>query len=360
MSSLIGRHARPQRPSADRLRLSVAALDAVRAARGSPGVGRPDVAEAEARSDTRKTLMEQTPAISAAPLLGNALMSDQPPSNPPTWKEWKDRHKKWAWVLSPEWASEWVVYWSRNWDFVKVLELAGKFALVVTAVTWLWEAGDREKARQDAIKAKHYRAWELINSARGSTGDGGRRDAVQDLNEDNVSLAAAPLAKAFLINVKLKSAILVTADLTEANLAAANLGRANLAAANLTKANLYEANLYEADLREADLTEANLAAADLTEANLYEANLLQANLTHANLGGASLFVANLTKANLLQANLTEAVVGGVKSNAPGQLPYSFPRGWSAPPAGWELYDDKGVARLRRSNAQPSMPPSSPK
>src|SRR3954454_24947643 len=33
-----------------------------------------------------------TPAISGAPLLRNALVSDQPPSNLPTWKEWKDHH----------------------------------------------------------------------------------------------------------------------------------------------------------------------------------------------------------------------------------------------------------------------------
>jgi hypothetical protein len=135
--------------------------------------------------------MEQTPAISAAPLIGNALMSDQPLSTPLTWKEWKGRHKRWAWVLSPEWASEWIVYWSRNWDFVKVLELAGKFTVVVAVFFYFSEAGDRQKA-------KHYRAWELINSARGSTGDGGRRDALQDLNEDKVSLAAAPLAEAHL------------------------------------------------------------------------------------------------------------------------------------------------------------------
>src|SRR5215218_6491282 len=98
-------------------------------------------------------------------------MSDQPPSNPLTWGEWKLRHKKLAWVLSPEWASEWIVYWSRDWDIVKVLDLAGKFAVVVAVFFYFSEAGDRQKA-------KHYRAWELINSARGSTGDGGRRDAL--------------------------------------------------------------------------------------------------------------------------------------------------------------------------------------
>jgi hypothetical protein len=121
--------------------------------------------------------------------------------------------------------------------------LAGRFTILIVAVTWFFEFDDRERARQDAIKAKHYRVWELINSARGSTGDGGRRDALQDLNEDRVSLALAPLASAFLHNVKLTNA-----DLREAILS--------------------EAVLVEADLREADLFGATLSGADLSEANL--------------------------------------------------------------------------------------------
>ena len=37
----------------------------------------------------------------------------------------------------------------------------------VTGIRWQLEADNRAKER-------HYRAWELINAARGSTGDGGR------------------------------------------------------------------------------------------------------------------------------------------------------------------------------------------
>ena len=80
------------------------------------------------------------------------------------------------------------------------------------------------------------------------------------------------------------------------------------------------------------------------------------------LTGANLFKADLTKANLIQADLTEAFVG--RSQAPGQLPDGFPKGWVTPPPGWELFDDEGNARLRRSSqrsdsAPPATPPSSP-
>src|SRR5438128_5666517 len=122
-------------------------------------------------------------------------MSEEPRSTEPrTWREWKQQQKALAELLSWEWASEWIVYWSRNWEFVKFLELLGKFAIVVAVVSWVIETGDRQKA-------KHYRAWELINSAK--TGDGGRLDALRDLNEDGVSLAAAPLANAELTRLQL-------------------------------------------------------------------------------------------------------------------------------------------------------------
>ena len=227
--------------------------------------------------------------------------------------------------MSPEWVAEWVVHWSRSWDFVKALELAGRFTLLVAVVSWFLEADDREKARQDAVKAKHYRAWELINSARDSTGDGGRRYALQDLNEDRVSLLAAPLAQAHLAKI--------------------NLPRADLREANLTRAILVETNLTEAVLIGAKLVAADLSGANLTETNLWAADLTGADLTRANLTGANLGEAKLIKANLREADLAGAIVG--------DFPLEGPPGWL--PSAWEVYDSNGIARLRRSGA-PSIPP----
>lgn len=232
-------------------------------------------------------------------------MSDQPLSKPPTWREWKYLHRFWRWVLWPEWVSGWVVYWSRNWDFVKALGLAGRFIILFAAALWLLETGDRERARLDGVKAKHYQAWAVINSARGSTGDGGRLYALEDLNEDSVSLVAAPLSKAHLSKVKLPGADLSGADLSEANLSEARLSGADLSEATLSGANLSEARLFRADLPKANLSEANLSKADLTEANLSGANL-----SGADLSGAELFKARLSGANLSEVRLSKADLTG--------------------------------------------------
>jgi hypothetical protein len=60
--------------------------------------------------------------------------------------------------------------------------------------------------------------------------------------------------------------------------------------------------------------------------------------------------ADLSGADLGKADLSEAFVG--TSKAPGQLPDGFPKGWIAPPSGWELYDDNERAHLRRSSPSP--------
>lgn len=167
-----------------------------------------------------------------------------------------------------------------------LLEVLGWFAAVVVipvgVVSWILEAGDRTKER-------HYRAWELINSARGSTGDGGRRDALQDLVEDNVSLTAAPLADAYLVGVQLPGAILTKADMSRAD---------------LTDADLSGGRLMDAKLIKADLTTANLSGAKLWEADMSGAVLYGTNLTNTDLRGADLTSAMLSGTDVVPLDLT--------------------------------------------------------
>src|SRR4051794_3115445 len=158
---------------------------------------------------------------------------------PGGWEQWKERHPRWPRLTAGEWALEWLVCWCRSLAIFEALELAGRLSLIVALVLWFREAPDR-------AKQKHYRAWDLINSARGSTGDGGRRDALRDLNEADVSLAGAPLAKAFLARVNFPRADLTDADLTDADLAGANLAGADLKGAHLAGADLKGANLWKA------------------------------------------------------------------------------------------------------------------
>lgn len=153
------------------------------------------------------------------------------------------------------------IWRARLWLFEVLGWVTGVGTILFGVVSWHLEADDR-------VKERHYRAWELINSARGSTGDGGRRDALRDLNEDRVNLSAAPLANAYLFEVQLSNA-----RLPKANLTGANLVRANLSGADLTGADLQGADLYRADLTRADLEEANLNGASLYLTNLIEAVL---------------------------------------------------------------------------------------
>jgi hypothetical protein len=207
---------------------------------------------------------------------------------PMNWEDWKWLHR-WPRLTSIEWALEWLVYWCKSLAIFDILEFVGRASVLVAVILWFWEADDRQKQ-------KHYRAWELINSARGSPGDGGRRDALQDLNEDKVNLAAAPLTNAYLREVQLPNARLYRANLSEANLAEANLHEADLTLAKLTLskltlvklngANLSEANLYGADLRGADLRGANLTKADLNRADLTKANLIKTSLRDVSLENA--------------------------------------------------------------------------
>src|SRR4051812_44630575 len=106
----------------------------------------------------------ESPTTRSMPFHKSVRLQGRTPLWPLGWQAWKEHHGRWAWVLWFEWASEWIVHWSQSWDFVKVLELVSKFALLVAAVSWVWEYNAREQARLDALKAKHYRAWELIDS----------------------------------------------------------------------------------------------------------------------------------------------------------------------------------------------------
>lgn len=69
-------------------------------------------------------------------------------------------------------------------EWVKVLfDNAEPIAIAAAAAVFLLESPDRRKAAQ-------YEAWQVINSAMGQTGSGGRIQALEDLNKDGVDLTA--------------------------------------------------------------------------------------------------------------------------------------------------------------------------
>ncbi|MEG4444999.1 pentapeptide repeat-containing protein [Microcoleus sp. AT9_B5] len=183
----------------------------------------------------------------------------------------------------------------------KILEGADALSLVVALVLFIKEAPDRRKQF-------HYQAWSTIDAANGLKVSYARILALQDLNEDGVSLRGLDSTDAELIAINLSHANLSAANLTNTDLSNANLSHANLDNANLNQAKLAGANLSHAKLGFARLSQVNLSNANLSDANLICADLSNANMSGVNLKNASLSGANLNSAYLSGANLKGAKV----------------------------------------------------
>jgi hypothetical protein len=135
-------------------------------------------------------------------------------------------------------------------------------------------AGRRERNQADRAAAEraridsNYQAWQVINSAQGKGGSGGRVEALADLLANGVSLAGIRLDDAWLEQVRLPGAQLRRASLVRTNLASAILTDACLEGADLREADLVNADLSRADLRGANVTGARLSLARLDGADL--------------------------------------------------------------------------------------------
>lgn len=198
---------------------------------------------------------------------------------PDPWPAFRARVKH-RWLrplLFSEWAFQHAAYWLGRWSLLEVLEYVGRFSVLVAVILYFAESGEREQQ-------KHYQAWQVINTAQGKGGNGGRIDALEQLSHDGLSLTGVDGSLAFLQGVRLPGAELRRAVLHAADLRDANLSRASLADADFTSANLRNADLRYADLSGANFDSADLTGADLSHANLDGASFNEADLTGANLG----------------------------------------------------------------------------
>jgi hypothetical protein len=119
-----------------------------------------------------------------------------------------------------------------------------------------------------ARKAANYQAWQVVNTAQGKGGSGGRIDALQDLNRNEVSLAGVQLDGAWLEGLSVPHADLRRATLRGANLRGADLRGANLELADLTGADLTGANLTGAVLKDALVARVSVMTADFRGADV--------------------------------------------------------------------------------------------
>jgi hypothetical protein len=190
------------------------------------------------------------------------LRSEEPIDPYPKTKNGWNIHTTWAkWALHLPRKKKWALLRKGS---VKLLQSGIVITVVIGLGRYVWEAPKRQKQAQ-------YQAWMVINSALGQNSSGGRIQALQDLNKDEVSLQGLKAPEANLEGIKLEKA---------------QLGGASLEKAWINKANLKGSNLNGAWLKNANLSETDLSGASLHGSHLYGANLNGANLNGANLNGA--------------------------------------------------------------------------
>lgn len=208
------------------------------------------------------------------------------------------------------WMWEWLAHLLGNWVFLEVLEYLGRFSVLIAVIFYFAESGDRKKQ-------KHYQAWQVINTAQGKGGNGGRIDALQELNHDHVALAGVDLSGAFLEGIRLPRAELLRA----------NLERCDIRHSVLTGARLTYADLQWANLRESVLTGMRLEGAHLENADLAESDLSGTDFTDVSLNDADLRNANVDKIAWRKiANIKLANVFGVKNAPAGFLAWATEHG----------------------------------
>ncbi len=130
-------------------------------------------------------------------------------------------------------------------------------------------AADRVNEAQ-AIKDSNYQAWQVVNSAQGKGGSGGRIEALANLVKNGQSLAGVNLDGAWLENIDLTNANLANASFRNAHLQGARFDHANLKSVDFSGANLTAAHFASATLTGAHVGEARCSAANFRGADLAE------------------------------------------------------------------------------------------
>src|SRR5580698_2034848 len=186
------------------------------------------------------------------------------------------RHRWLVPLVALDFAWEWLAFLLSNWSFLEVLKYLGSFSVLIGVIFWFSESGAR-------IQQRHYQAWQVINTAQGKGGSGGRIEALQELNADRIPLTGVDASSAFLQAVRLAHA-----NLTRSNFSSADLRDSDLRFADLTWADLHYANLRNSSFEHARFDHADLRDCDFTGARLAEARFDGADLTNADLRAADL------------------------------------------------------------------------
>ncbi len=158
------------------------------------------------------------------------------------------------------------VWVEENLDFKSPQKVAKVIFQNVDAIAIVAGVALYFKEIPDRKTRKHYEAWQVIDSAASTQASYARKQALEDLCSDGVSLSDINVSGTQLSRINLSGAELIEANLIGTNLEGANLIGANLEGANLQGANLMGANLFGATLESCKLDGANLFGTDFTGA----------------------------------------------------------------------------------------------
>jgi hypothetical protein len=197
---------------------------------------------------------------------------------PESWAAQKKRITR-AWTAPfffMDWILEWAAFRLSNWKFLEVLEYLGSLSVLVAVIFYVSESGDRTMQR-------HFQAWQVINTAQGKGGSGGRIEALEELNADRVPLVGVDVSDAFLRGISLGNARLARSNLSAADARNSSFRSSNFTDSDLHFANFRQGDFYGALFAECDMDDTDFSGADLTEADLTGATLDRADLSNTTL-----------------------------------------------------------------------------
>jgi hypothetical protein len=239
---------------------------------------------------------------------------DRPP--PPPWRKVRAKLRiRWAVpFVYFDWLTAWAAYGLGRLSLIELLEIFGSCSVLIAVIFYFAESGQRTQAR-------HYQAWQVINTAQGKGGNGGRIDALAQLNDDHIPLVGVDVSDAFLQGVRLENADLRRSKLAGADLKGSDLAHADLEESNLRFTNLRDSALAGCIFLNANLSDVDFTGADLSGADLQGATLDRADLTNADLTGILHWqaIASLTGATLQNVrNPPDGFLAWAKAHQAGQ------------------------------------------
>jgi hypothetical protein len=239
------------------------------------------------------------------------MILHHPKTRPLPWSEISSKVKPWGIPFHAlEHLFNWATYLLSNWAFLETLEYLSSLSVLIAVIFYFSESDAR-------MRQRHYQAWQVINTAQGKGGSGGRIEALEELAKDKVSLTGVDVSMAFLRGVDLKGA-----NLVRANFHNSDVRRSSLSSTDLSDAILSGANFRDSDFRDSALRGTQLDDVELVRANLANADLSGATLDNADLRSTDL--RNIKWQSI--SSIKSADVFGVKNAPAGFVDWAMQHG----------------------------------